>query len=126
MFFFYFIPLWGGVNPRPWARAPPGGGGAARARQEAVLLRLEADLSEQVAAYKAGSKVAALLRSTQLPQSQLSFTAALRAYESGGGPLAPAFDAQRRYLQVGIDYLRALVQQQASLAEIERIVGGEL
>ena len=119
------IPLQGGLRDAQ-ARDAAARLGAARARQEAVLLRLEADLSEQVAAYRAGSRIAALLHGTHLPQARLAFTTALRAYESGSGPLAPAFEAQRRYLQVGIEHLRALVQQHASLAEIERIIGSDL
>lgn len=119
------IPLQGGLRDAQ-AREAAARLGAARARQEAVLLRLEAELSEQVAAYRAGSRIAALLHGTHLPQARLAFNTALRAYEAGGGPLAPALDAQRRYLQAGIDHLRALVQQHASLAEIERIVGSDL
>jgi outer membrane protein TolC len=119
------IPLQGGLRDAQ-ARETAARLGAARARQEAATLRLEAGLAEQVAAYKAGSRVAALLHGTHLPQARLAFETALRTYEAGRGPLAPAFDAERRYRLARIEHLRALVQQHASLAEIERIVGSDL
>jgi len=119
------IPLQGGLR-HAQARDAAARLGAARARQEAVALRLEAELAEQWAVYRAGGRIAALLHGTHLPQARLALNTALRAYEAGSGPLLPALDAQRRYLQAGVEHLRALVQQHASLAEIERIVGSDL
>ena len=61
-----------------------------------------------------------------LPQSDLSLRSALAAYENGKVDFATLLDAQRQIRKAQMDRLKAQVEAQMRLAEIERIVGEDL
>jgi outer membrane protein TolC len=61
-----------------------------------------------------------------LPQAELTFQAALAGYENGKVDFATLLDAQRQIRNAKQNVIKAQAEQQARLAEIERLVGGEI
>jgi outer membrane protein TolC len=100
--------------------------GAARSRNEALSRQLLGDLAAQLAALEAARRTETLLRSQLLPQSELGLQSALAAYENGKAEFAMLLDAQRQIRKARQDLLRAQVEAQMRLAEIERILGDDL
>jgi outer membrane protein TolC len=100
--------------------------GAARSRSDALAQQLLGELGGNLAAFDAARRAEALVSSQQLPQSNLSLQSALAAYENGKVDFATLLDAQRQIRKARQDLLKAQVEAQMRLAEIERIVGEEL
>jgi outer membrane protein TolC len=99
---------------------------AARARSQAVANQLLGELGEQLAGIDAARRSEALVDAQLLPQSELSFRSALAAYENGKVDFATLLDAQRQIRKARQDRLKAQVEAQMRLAEIERIIGEDL
>jgi outer membrane protein TolC len=99
---------------------------AARARAEATANELIAELAEQLAGIDAARRAEMLTASSLLPQAELSFRAALAGYENGQVDFAALLDAQRQILQARQARLKAQVEAQVRLAEIERLLGEDL
>ncbi len=100
--------------------------GAARSRSEAIANQLLGELGENLAAIDAARRTEALIASQLLPQSQLSLQSALAAYENGKVDFATLLEAQRQIRKARQERLKAQVDAQLRLAEIERIVGEDL
>jgi outer membrane protein TolC len=99
---------------------------AARARKEATANQLLSELSENLAAIDAASRVEELARTSLLPQAKLTFDAALAGYENGKVDFATLLDAQRQIRNARQDIVKAQAEQQARLADIERLIGEDL
>lgn len=99
---------------------------AARARSQALGNQLAGDLGEQLAAFDAARRTEALLTHQSLPQSDLSLRSALAAYENGKLDFTALLEAQRQIRKIRQDRLKAQVEAQVRLAEIERILGEDL
>lgn len=99
---------------------------AAQARREATANALLAELGEQLAAFEAARRIDALTANTLLPQADLTVQAALAGYETGKVDFATVIDAQRQVRNAQTTLLRTRAEALMRLAEIERIVGGEL
>ena len=99
---------------------------AARSRRDATANQVLSDLSENVAALDAARRAAILAKDSLLPQSELTFKAALAGYENGKVDFATLLDAQRQIRQARQSQIKAQAEGQARLAEIERILGEEL
>jgi outer membrane protein, heavy metal efflux system len=99
---------------------------AARARREAGANKLLAELAENLSALEAARRLEALVNSDLLPQSELTFQAALAGYENGKVDFAALLDAQRQIRKARQDAIKAQAEQQARLADIERLVGEDL
>ena len=100
--------------------------GAARSRSAALAQQLLGELAGHLAAFDAARRTEALVTSQLLPQSNLSLQSALAAYENGKVDFATLLDAQRQIRKARQDLLKAQVEAQMRLAEIERILGEEL
>lgn len=98
---------------------------AAQARRAAVANQLLSDLSENLAGIDAAQNTEKLARSSQLPQAELTFQAALAAYENGKLDFATLLDAQRQVRQAKQAQLKAQLEAQMRLAEIEKLLGEE-
>lgn len=98
---------------------------AARARREAGANRLLTELAENVSAYEAAQRIERLTRSELLPQAELTFQAALAGYENGKVDFATLLDAQRQIRKAKQDIIKAQLDQQMRLAEIEKLTGEE-
>ena len=100
--------------------------GAARSRAEALSNQLLGELAANLAAFDAARRTEALVKTQLLPQSELSLQSALAAYESGKVDFATLLDAQRQIRKARQDHLKAEVEAQLRLADIERILGEDL
>jgi cobalt-zinc-cadmium efflux system outer membrane protein len=83
-------------------------------------------LQETIAAYEAARDQEHLVTNTLLPQAELTFRSALAGYENSKVDFATLLDAQRAIRLARQDMVRALVEQEVRLAEIERMIGEEL
>ena len=99
---------------------------AARSKSEALANQLVGDLGENLAALDAARRTEALVMNQSLPQSELSLRSALAAYENGKLDFTALLEAQRQIRKTRLDRLKAQVEAQMRLAEIERIVGEDL
>jgi cobalt-zinc-cadmium efflux system outer membrane protein len=100
--------------------------GAARARTQAVANQLLGELAENLAGIEAARRSEVLVATQLLPQSELILRSALAAYENGKVDFATLLDAQRQIRKARQDRLKAQVEAQLRLAEIERILGENL
>lgn len=99
---------------------------AAAARKEAVGHRLRGELGSALANLEAGRTTEQITRDRLLPQAELTFKSALAGYENGKVDFATLLDAQREIRRARLEKLKAQVEAQMRLAEIERIVGEDL
>jgi outer membrane protein, heavy metal efflux system len=99
---------------------------AARSRSQALANQLVGDLGEQLAMLDAARSTEALVTNQSLPQSELSLRSAIAAYENGKLDFTALLEAQRQIRKTRLDRLKAQVEAQMRLAEIERIVGEDL
>lgn len=99
---------------------------AARDRAQSAANQAAADLEAQLAGLQAARRAEELLRQQQLPQSELVLQSALGGYENGRSDFTTLLQAQRDIRKSRLDLLKARVEAQARLAEIERIVGEPL
>jgi outer membrane protein TolC len=99
---------------------------AARARKDAALNQISAELAENLSALDSARRLEMLVADNLLPQADLAFKAALAGYETGKLDFATLLDAQRQIRKAKLDRLKAQVEAQFRLAEIERLLGEEL
>ena len=99
---------------------------ASGARREAVLNQMQADLAESVSSLETARRTASLISTRLLPQAELTYQSALAGYETGKVDFATLLDAQRQILKANQQQLKAQLEAQSSLAEIERLLGEEL
>ncbi len=99
---------------------------AAHARQEAAANQSLADLADNLSALQAAQQTEHLVVYSLLPQTDLTWRAALAAYENGKADFATLLDAQRQIRQARLSQLKAQVDAQMRLAEIERLLGEDV
>jgi outer membrane protein TolC len=100
--------------------------GAARSRSEALSNQLLGELAGHLAAFDAARRTESLADTQLLPQSQLSLQSSLAAYENGKIDFATLLDAHRQIRKARQELLKARVDAQMRLADIERILGEDL
>ena len=99
---------------------------ASGARKEALLNQMLADLSESVSGLETARRTESLTATRLLPQAELTYQSALTGYENGKVNFATLLDAQWQILKARQQQLRAQLEAQLRLAEIERLLGEEL
>ncbi len=99
---------------------------AARERQQSIENQVVGELQESLAAFEAAESQERLIADTLLPQAELTFRSALSGYETGKVDFATLLDAQRAIKRARQDLLKARVEQELRISEIERMVGEEL
>ncbi len=103
---------------------------AERAAAEQRLNTLRATLGSEVAGllaeYRATAKSLQIMQQHHLPKSELVVRSVLSALETGQGDVLRVLDAIRRLRNIQLEILKVQVQQQATLAEIEKAIGGDL
>ena len=100
--------------------------GAAKERQQSIANNVMGELQETIAAYEAAVNQERLIADTLLPQAELTFRSALAGYENGKVDFATLLDAQRAIRLARQGQIKARVEQEVRLAEIERMIGEEL
>lgn len=99
---------------------------AAHARKEALTHQLLADLSENLAALETARQTAHLVTYSLMPQAELTWRSALSAYENAKADFANLLDAQRQIRGARLALLKAQVDAQMRLIDIEKLVGEAL
>lgn len=99
---------------------------AAQSRQEAAANQAFADLSDNLSALEAARQTEHLMTYSLMPQAELTWRAALAGYENGKADFATLLDAQRQIRQARLGQLKAQVEAQVRLAEIEKLLGEDL
>lgn len=99
---------------------------AAQSRLESAAQQALSDLAENLSALDAARQTVHLMTYSLMPQAELTWQSALAAYENGKGEFAMLLDAQRQIRLARQSQLRAQVQAQLRLADIERLLGEEL
>ncbi len=100
--------------------------GAAQLRRDASLLQLQGSLEEALAGLQAARQTEALLTTSLKPQTEAAYRSALSGYQFGHGDLTVVLEAAHRTQEIQLELLKVQAEQQALLAEIERIIGGSL
>ncbi len=99
---------------------------ASESRKQALLNQMLADLSESVSGLETARRTESLTETQLLPQAELTYQSALTGYENGKVDFATLLDAQRQILNARQQQLKAQLEAQLRLAEIERLLGEEL
>ena len=99
---------------------------AAKARREATANQAVAELVESAAALNAARRTEALVKTSLLPQADLTFQSALAGYQNGKVDFATLLDAQRQIRTARQQQLKAEQELHTRLAEIERLLGDDL
>lgn len=99
---------------------------AAQARAESLENRLIAELSGAAQALESSRQIEAQTETTLLPLTEASLAAALVGYENGRVDFATLLEAQRAIRKVKQDLIRVRADQQARLADLERLTGDSL
>ena len=99
---------------------------AAQSRQDAAVNQALADLSENLSALEVAKQTEHLMTYSLMPQADLTWRAALAGYENGKADFATLLDAQRQIRQARLGQLKAQVDAQMRLAEIEKLLGEDL
>jgi outer membrane protein TolC len=99
---------------------------AAKSRKEATANRILSVLAENLAGLDAAQRTESLSSSGLLPQANVTFESALTGYQTGRVDFATLLDAARQILNAKLEALKAQVDAQMRLAEIERLLGENL
>lgn len=99
---------------------------AAQARNEALGFQLQADLSQNLAALESARRTEALVTGSLLPQAELGLQSALASYENGKLDFASLIDAERQLRQAQQSRIKARLDAQMRLADIEKLIGEDL
>ncbi|MCI0505848.1 MAG: TolC family protein [Gammaproteobacteria bacterium] len=99
---------------------------AAQQRVQAILAQVSGEIQGAAAGFEAAREQEQLLRSTLLPQAEATFSSALASYQTGKVDFATLLEAQRSIRAARIGLLKARVEVELRLAEIERLTGENL
>lgn len=99
---------------------------ATRARKDATANQVLAELAENLSGLDAARRTDVAITNSLLPQTELTFKAALASYEIGKVDFATLLDSQRQIRQAKKNQIKAQAEAQTRLADIERLLGEEL
>lgn len=119
------VPLQWGLR-EAWQREAAANRAAAHKRHRAADASVQGELAEAYWSLDGSRRTAQLLEGVQLPQARLAFQAALRGYEQGRSSMNTVLDTEQRVYETMLRLLAVQVEQQARLAEIERLIGRDL
>ena len=99
---------------------------AAKASRDAARNMTLSEISESAAKVRAARKSVELYREGLLTQAELSFRAAMSAYQTGRIEFTGLLEAQRALREARMGHYRAQVALMQSAADLERAAGKEL
>ncbi|HEX5364809.1 MAG TPA: TolC family protein [Gallionella sp.] len=99
---------------------------AAESRKQALQDRMLNMLSEGLSGLESARRTEALTTTSLLPQAELTYQSALAGYENGRVGFAMLLEAQQQILKAKQQRLKAQLDAQLRLAEIENLLGEEL
>lgn len=119
------LPLQWGLR-RAQAREATAKLGAAQSRRDGALLELQGALGEALVTLDTARRSDVVLTHDLKPQVTAAYQSTLTAYQLGRGDLTAVLEAAHHVQEVELERLSAEEETQAALADIERLVGGEL
>ena len=99
---------------------------AARARQRELENQVRLAVHEAYIRVRTAEQRAALLRTTIIPQSEVTFEVSRVAYQTDRLDFLAILDNQRAVLQAQLAYFQALSEFEQAVADLERAVGTEI
>jgi outer membrane protein, heavy metal efflux system len=99
---------------------------ASRTRREATSADLRGQLEQSYWALDAARKGEKILRDINIPQSSVALQSALASYQLGRTDLPSVLLAEQAVLRVTLERIALLLEQQLRLAELEKVIGGDL
>jgi len=99
---------------------------AAKAELDAAKNMTLREIGESLAKVRAGKRSVELYREGLLSQADLSFKAAMAAYQTGRVEFVNLLEAQRALREARMGYFKTLAALTQNLADLERAVGKEL
>jgi outer membrane protein TolC len=99
---------------------------AARAKRESLAKDAGNALADSWIGLKTARQIETLLRDNQLPQAEIGFQAAAKGYELARAEFLDVLTAEQQLWKSNIDLIKVRFDQQMRLAEIEKLVGGDL
>ncbi|OIR00542.1 cobalt-zinc-cadmium resistance protein CzcC precursor [mine drainage metagenome] len=99
---------------------------ASRTKREAIARDVEESLTNSWISLKSSRQVETLLRDNQLPQAKIGFESVANAYALGQSNFVDVLTAEQQLWTTDIDLIKVRFDQQMRLAEIERLIGGDL
>ena len=99
---------------------------AAKANRDAIKVMTLREVGESQAKSDAARRSLTLYREGLLSQAELSFRAAMAAYQSGRVEFVSLLEAQRALRDARMGYFKNLVALMQNLADLERAVGKDL
>ncbi|HYG84799.1 MAG TPA: TolC family protein [Azospirillum sp.] len=100
--------------------------GSARAKLDQVRLEVATELHEAHAMLKALSERKRILRGTILPQARIAMESAMRGYELSREDFPNVLLAEQTLRRAIVEHVNVAFEEQIRLAEIERLIGGDL
>ncbi|MBF0180013.1 MAG: TolC family protein [Magnetococcales bacterium] len=92
----------------------------------AARVQLESGLREALLSLEEARQVEKTANEVLLPQARIALQSSLKGYEAGSAESVAVLDAVQRLKKFQIERIKAQFEQQVRLAEIERLIGGEL
>jgi outer membrane protein TolC len=99
---------------------------AARMRREARANELGNEVADAWISLKNAREVETVLREGQVPQAEIGFQAAAKGYELGRAEFLDVLTAEQQLWKSNIELIKVRFDQQIRMAELEKLVGGEL
>jgi len=99
---------------------------AARAKRDALSREAGNAVADSWIGLKTARQVETLLTENQLPQAEIGFQAAAKGYELGRTEFLDVLTAEQQLWKSNIELIKVRFDQQIRLAEIEKLVGGDL
>jgi outer membrane protein TolC len=99
---------------------------ASRARRESTFLDLRGEIEESWWALDGLRHGVDILRRVNIPEAGVMLRSTLAAYEVGRVDLPSVLLAEQAVRRTELDNINLLVEQQLRLAEIEKLIGGDL
>jgi outer membrane protein TolC len=99
---------------------------AAQSRQAAAANQVLSELAENLSGLDAARRTELTTSTRLLPQAELTSQSALASYENGKVDFSTLLDAQRQIRQARQSQIKAQVEAQIRLAEIEKLLGEDL
>lgn len=99
---------------------------ASKSRQQYLVNQVQAAFRESLDALNSARSQVSLLKTALLPQAELALQSAMIGYQNGKADFSALLEAQRQIKKARLDYLKAQVDQELRLTEIEQLLGEEL
>lgn len=99
---------------------------ASRARREATFADLGGEIEAAWWALDGMRSGLEVLRRVNMPQADVMFRSTLASFEFGRADLPSVLLAEQAVRRTELEHIALVVEQQVQLAELERLIGGEL